>query len=409
MSPDRQILYVAPSPPYPLTNGQALRHFHFLRAYAELGRVKLAFLYRNEAQLEASRALEPYCESLHPISAVLPPPGLSSEGPRWRRGLAMVNSLTPSIASACAFPEMGRLIENLAPAADLVHVAKLWMAPNAASAVREHSARGVVLDLDDVETVVKRRALASYPPEGWPRWLLEWYDMWRLWRYQRRAVRTFDRVFVCSARDRERLGRSNVDVIPNGATIPDRPLPEESDGQTLLSVGSLRWRPNVDGLMFFVREVLPLVQREIPGVRLLIVGSGAPDEVRRLDDGRRIRVLSNVPDVEPYYREATVAVVSLRVGGGTRLRLLEAFALGRPVVSTSVGCEGVETINGEHLLVSDEPRELAASCVALLREPALRRRLTARGRQLVAEKYGWEAIEDRVKTVAAELLETAPT
>jgi glycosyltransferase involved in cell wall biosynthesis len=403
---DRQILYVAPSLPYPLTNGQALRHFHLLRAYAAVSQVKLVCLYRDEAQLEAATALRPYCESLHPILVSTVARPLSDEdAPLWRRRLELAATLTPSIASAFASRELRRVVDDLAPSADLVHVAKLWMVSNADEAIRLRRApKAVVLDLDDVETVVKRRALAIHPPERWQRRLFERYDMLRLRLYQRRALRLFDRVFVCSQRDQVRLRRANVEVIPNGTTIPSGLLPEESDGQTLLSVGGLAYRPNVDGLLFFVREVLPLIRREVRGVRLLVVGSGVPDEVQRLHDGDRICVYASVPTVEPYYRQATAAVVSVRIGGGTRLRILEAFALGRAVVSTSVGSEGLEAVDGEHLLLADDPHRFAASCVALLREPALRRRLVARSRQLVEQKYAWGPIEDRVKAVATELL-----
>lgn len=402
---DRQILYIAPSPPYPLTNGQALRHFHFLRAYSEIGQVRLAFLYRNEAQREAGVALTPYCESVHPISAL--PDEQLEHGSLWHRRLDAVATLTPDIASACAYPEMARLVSGLAPSADLLHVAKLWMAPNVESFARRRDGPAhTVLDLDDVETVVKWRALTTYPPPHWRRRAFEWYDLLRLWRYQHRALRNFDRVLVCSRQDREWLHRANVEVIPNGAVVPGQPLPDESDGRTLLCVSSMRWRPNVDGVLFFARDVLPLIQREVPDVRLLVVGSGAPPDVQRLHDGRRIAVFSDVPALEPYYRQATAAVVSLRVGGGTRLRMLEAFALGRPVVSTSVGCEGVEVNSGEHLLVSDAPDGLAASCIALLRDPRLRSHLVARARDLVSSRYAWEAIEHRVRALANGLLET---
>jgi glycosyltransferase involved in cell wall biosynthesis len=160
----------------------------------------------------------------------------------------------------------------------------------------------------------------------------------------------------------------------------------------------------VDGLLFFVREIFPLVRREVSGARLLVVGSSIPADVQRLHDGDSISVVGDAESLEPYYRQATAAVVSLRIGSGTRLRILEAFAFGRPVVSTTVGCEGLEVTPGEHLLVADDPRGLAQACVTLLREPELRRRLVARSRQLVEAKYNWESVEEQVRAVATNLL-----
>lgn len=402
---NRRILYIAPNLPYPLTTGMALRQFHLLRAYAGVGPVTLAFFYREETQLEAAGALKPYCESLHPVALSTVKRSLTGDAPLWKRRVEQTATLTPSIACAFSSAAMRRTVDALAPSADLVHVAKLWMVPNAERAVQRAGRHtSVVLDLDDVETVVKRRALAIASPERWQRRLFEGYDVLRLWLYQRRALGMFDRVFVCSRRDRERLKSANVVLIPNGATIPPAALPEESDDRTLVCVGSLGYRPNVDGLLFFVREIFPLVRREVSGARLLVVGSSIPADVQRLHDGDSISVVGDAESLEPYYRQATAAVVSLRIGSGTRLRILEAFAFGRPVVSTTVGCEGLEVTPGEHLLVADDPRGLAQACVTLLREPELRRRLVARSRQLVEAKYNWESVEEQVRAVATNLL-----
>jgi glycosyltransferase involved in cell wall biosynthesis len=384
----------------------ALRQFHLLHAYASVGPVKLAFFYRDKGELGASNALRRYCDSLHPIAfdTVYRPP--SKDVALWRRRLEQTWTLAPTLAYSFESREMRDLVEQLASDSDLVHVAKLWMVPNVITALRENRGRlSTVLDLDDLETVVKQRSLALFPPKRWQRRLFEWYDMQRLRRYQARSLKLFDRVLVCSNTDQRRLGGRNVSVIPNGTMIPARVLPEQADEPTLLCTGTLRYGPNVDGVLFFVREILPLVREDVPGVRLLIVGRAPAEQIRALHDGNRVLVVGDVPSLEPYYRQATATVVSLRVGGGTRLRILEAFAFGRPVVSTSVGCEGLEVTNRQHLLVGDEPGKFAKACVELLKDPELRRRLVAHGRRLVEDKYDWRSIEDRLKTVADEVLD----
>jgi glycosyltransferase involved in cell wall biosynthesis len=134
-----------------------------------------------------------------------------------------------------------------------------------------------------------------------------------------------------------------------------------------------------------------------------------PPRISALHDGETLIVSADVPSVEPHYREATISVVPLRAGGGTRLKILEAFALGRPVVSTSVGCEGLDVIGGEHLFVADTPAAFAESCVTLLRNPGLRRTLTMNARQLAEQRYSWNAIEPQIGELVAELLGGHPT
>lgn len=399
-----RILYIAPAQPYPLNTGMARRGFHLLRGYASVGVTRMV-CFGDEG--ESQEELRQYCEDIHtiPKSAI----SRRTHGSGWRARLEMMGTLDPTLVSRFESPQMGAIVERLADWPDLVHVAKLWMVPNVARLLhRKRPLAATILDLDDVETVVQRRALTANRADRWHRRAFERYDLIRLWWYQRRALQTFDRVFVCSDQDRQQLGQKNVLVIPNGATVPDSPLPDDTDDRTLLYTCNLSYQPNVDGLLFLVNDVLPLVRREIPDVSLLVAGSGPSQQVLDLQRDPRIQVVGSPPSLEPFYRQATVAVVSLRVGGGTRLRILEALALGRPVVSTSIGCEGLSVTAGEHLLVADDAEGLARSCVTLLRDRPLRRRLAAQGRELVKQQYSWGSIEERVRACARSVLERNP-
>jgi len=398
-----KILYIAPSIPYPLNNGMALRGYHLLRAYSKVGLVKLACFANDDGA--AAEGVREFCEAVYPVptNTIL----RREHGAGWQARWEMARTLVPAIATGFTSPQLSQLVARWTDWADVVHVAKLWMIPNAERLLgpgRRGGAR-TILDLDDIETVVKRRYLAVNRPTRWTRRVFERYDLWRLSRYQARALKRFDRVLVCSDRDRALLGHRNVAVIPNGATCPAQPLPEEGDGRTLLCVSNFAYPPNVEGLAFLVKDVLPLIRRDIPDVRLLVVGRKASANGLGLETDANIRVVSDPPSLEPYYREATISVVTLRIGGGTRLRILEAMALGRAVVSTSVGCEGLDVTDDEHLLVADDAPELARQCVTLLQDPDRRRRLAIRGRALVEERYTWDSIENRVRKAAEELLD----
>jgi glycosyltransferase involved in cell wall biosynthesis len=145
-------------------------------------------------------------------------------------------------------------------------------------------------------------------------------------------------------------------------------------------------------MFYFCREILPLIRAEEPGVRLTIVGRAPTPAVRRLADEAGVHVTGRVDDVRPYLGEATAYVVPLRIGGGTRLKIFEAMAMGKAVVSTTVGAEGLPVTSGEHLLVADEPQTFARAVVGLLRDPDRRHRLESAARALVLERYDWSAV-----------------
>lgn len=407
---DRTILYISPQIPYPLDVGIRIRIFNLLSAYARLGKVRLVFFYQREEELAGMDALKPYCDSFHPVSSRTRYEERFFMHPPWRRRLEQALTRMPLNLRLLFSTEMQRIVEDLAPASDIVHVSRLQLAPYIESLFRKRpDGQRFVLDLDDLETVIKRREFKLHPSAGWKRNAWDYLNLLRLWFYQRKALRLFDRVFVCSEKDRVCLGQGrNVVVVPNGANVPEAIFPDESDGRTLLYLGTLSYPPNRDGLFFFLNEIFPRIRKEVAGARLFIVGKNPPAEITELHDGKTIWVEGNVPSVEKYYRQSTVSIVPLRMGSGTRLKILEAFAMGRPVVSTSVGCEGLRVANGEHLLISDDPIAFATSCVDLLKNPLLREGLVLRARKLVEGDYTWEAVQALVENRSRELLEKGP-
>lgn len=231
----------------------------------------------------------------------------------------------------------------------------------------------------------------------------------RMLRYEARTLQRFDGVLAVSDADRATFARlypgairGPVHVVPTGVDttyfspdprIPDERIPNpEPQIPSLVFTGSMDWLPNEDAMLYFCREVLPLIRAEEPNVRLSVVGRAPTPPVTRLDDGISIRVTGRVDDVRPYLREATAYIVPLRIGGGTRLKIFEAMAMGKAVVSTAVGAEGLSVTSGEHVLLADEPRTFARAVVRLLRDTDRRRRLESAARALVVEKFDWSAV-----------------
>jgi glycosyltransferase involved in cell wall biosynthesis len=224
-------------------------------------------------------------------------------------------------------------------------------------------------------------------------------------------------VAAVSEEDRRTLLRLQpaalIGVVPNGvdtahfsraALAGERAGPLSLAASTLVFSGTLDFRPNVDAVLWFAREVLPRVRARRPEARLLVVGKRPAPALRALAEQGALTLTGEVPDARPYIAGAAVYVVPMRIGGGVRLKLLEALALETPVVSTGMGAEGVAGLRGdEHCLLADDPAGFAVAVLRLLDEPTLARRLGAAGRELARARYDWTAIVPRLEALYAEL------
>jgi sugar transferase (PEP-CTERM/EpsH1 system associated) len=222
----------------------------------------------------------------------------------------------------------------------------------------------------------------------------------RMLRFERRTLERFDGVLAVSDADRDTFEhlypgslRKPAHVVPTGVdTEFFAPKPSAAASRRLVFTGSMDWLPNEDAMVFFVREVLSLIRAEEPDVTLSIVGRAPTPAVRKLAREPGVHVTGAVDDVRPYVDEAAVYVVPLRIGGGTRLKIFEAMAMGKAVVSTTVGAEGLPVVDGTHMMLADDPRSFARETVALIRDLDRRRQLERAARALVVSKYDWSAV-----------------
>jgi len=166
-------------------------------------------------------------------------------------------------------------------------------------------------------------------------------------------------------------------------------------------VGAMFYEPNVDAVRFFAREILPRIRKQSPRARFVVVGRDPHPDIAALHDGDTITVTGTVDDVGPYLRQASVAVVPIRFGSGTRIKILEAFAHGTPVVSTTLGAEGLEVAHERELLLADAPEKFAAACVRLAGDGCLQESLAKQGLDLVRRRYQWQDVERQVQALIA--------
>jgi polysaccharide biosynthesis protein PslH len=292
-----------------------------------------------------------------------------------------------SVREAAALAELGS-----GPGYRAVHVLRLYLAPFAEPylASRAPDRPGCRIDLDDHEVTTRRRIAGLLRENGnEPAARVEEWEADRYQALGAALLPRFERVYVAAAADRDLVAAehpgADVRVLAN-VVRPPGPLPPPPDGETFtfLFVGNFGYYPNDDAARYFCAQVLPLLRAGAPGpFRVRFVGADPSAAVRGLAGEPEVTVTGPVADVTPWYESAHAVIVPVRAGGGTRIKILEAFAHRRPVVSTPAGAAGLEVTAGRHLLLADSAQDFAARCVLLMRDPGLRRALADRGASFV--------------------------
>jgi len=395
-----RILYITDYLPYPLIAGDLIRNYNLICCVAKSHQVSIVG-FQIPGSCNSITHLEKYCE--HIEGAYLPN----------RRKLFRLHRMFSYLLSGTPydfeFLYSKELIWKIKALTSSVHFDIIQIEHSRMALYRE-----AVLSDARTKHVLTFHNVASHQYDRIANIILTPLKRARTWLYSRMLRRWepyyaehFDRCIAVSTDDRNLLLSANprlkVAVIPNGIdTRRYQRLPMEEIHPTLLMVGSMSYLPNVDGAIWFCHEILPIIKKALNNIQILIVGSSPSPEVTRLD-GNAVCVIGQVDDVIPYYKQSAISIVPLRAGGGTRLKVLEAMALGRPIVSTTIGCEGLDVVDGEHLLIADHPEQFAEKIVQLLTKTDLYRHITQNARQLVEEKYDWKIISEKLLGVYSEL------
>jgi glycosyltransferase involved in cell wall biosynthesis len=240
-------------------------------------------------------------------------------------------------------------------------------------------------------------------------------------RFEGDAMRRFELVLAVSDADRATLARlypgrlrQPVHVVQTGVdTEYFRPQGSDPSAPHLVFTGSMDWLPNEDGMVYFVKEILPRIRARIPAATLSIIGRAPTPAVRRLAErDAGITVTGRVDDVRPHVAAGVVYIVPLRIGGGTRLKIFEAMSMGKAVVSTTVGAEGLPVSHGRDIAIADDPQAFADAVVALIQDPDARHRYESHARRLVVERFDWSSaaqdFEAALANVCGRVPDTSP-
>lgn len=392
-----KILFVAPYLPSPARFGGQRRMEGLVRGLARDHEVSFVSFNSSDAYTEESVvATEAYCKSVKTLPDLDP----RTVGEKRKLQLrSLVSRRSFESLQVARRKDFQRLIDQQL-AADDFDVVQVEFANMAQYRFRSPRKQPVlILDEHNIEYDLQKRTAGS--ADGALRLVYNSLNWRKLGFEERGAWKRFDGVVLTSDRDRDVLRQSNTSVptkvIPNGVDVDQfRPSEQATDTDHLLFFGANNYFPNHDALLYFIDEVLPKIVEKRPNAKLSIVGPGVQPAVQA-KASKHVEIVGFVDDLMPHLERASVIVVPLRIGGGTRLKIVEAMAKSKAIVSTRIGAEGIDVTHGKDVLLADDAQGLANEVVRVLEDPALARRLGEKARELAVQSYAWAAIVRRLE------------
>ncbi|HBY93611.1 MAG TPA: glycosyl transferase family 1 [Chloroflexi bacterium] len=416
------ILFLTQVLPYPLDAGPKTRAYHVLRYCAAAGhKVTLLTFTRNADRSEYVQHLRTYCTAVHTV------PMRRSRARDVGHLLRSLVSPTPFLITRDWVPGMAARVRDVAirhPVFDVVHADQLWMAPYALLA-RHAGGNGrqpaAVLDQHNAVFQIPHR-LAQQESNPLKRALLA-VEGRKLVRYEKEVCRRFDHVVWVTEEDHAALdgrgpngqgrggrqrsgstgrrGTRRFSIIPICVDTEMQPvIPRRPDAFRVTFLGGLHWPPNSEGVLWFARQVWPFIAEQVPSAVLTVIGKEPPRALVEIGGGRSaagdlpsgVEIPGYVTDPRPYLAETAVFIVPLHAGGGMRVKILDAWCWGLPVVTTRVGAEGLRARDGENALLADTATTFAQAVVRVMRAPEVSMRLAAEGRRTVETFYDWRRV-----------------
>ena len=400
-----KMLFLSLRCPYPPHRGDRIRSYHFIKQLSKQYAITLVYFAESQSDIEAAKYLEPFCERV--------------EWVRFHRSFAFMNtglhclSRRPLQLHYWYAPQMQRKVNQLLAEEhfELIHAQLFRMGQY----VTKVQGPAKVLDLcDSLALNLNRRANLDSIPK---RFLVKLEEK-RVRRYEIDIMKAFDRGTVVAHFDRDYLLKQDdsldLSIVPMGVDLgyfrssleyhaQSSDLTMAASSPLLLFTGTMNYFPNADAATYFCNEIFPHVREQYPKARFYIVGNHPSEQIRRLEEQDGVVVTGYVPDVRPYFEEASVFVAPLRAGSGIQTKNLEAMAMGVPVVTTSVGAMGLEADVGKELLVADTPLAFAEQVTHLLANEHMRENIAQTARTRVETDYSWDAIGERLKDVYTQI------
>jgi polysaccharide biosynthesis protein PslH len=393
-----KIVVICPLVPYPLTEGGKKAVYYPLKYLAARGYQITLLCTTEHIDEEANKELSK-------ISNLV-----ITQNKKKPTVLGLVRSLfsrTPYILSRFHNKKhLQKILERTAAGCDCVQIEGIHAAFYGLE-IKKRFHVPVILRLVNLESA----NLASYA-DHYPNPIIKWFlrfEVFKMRRYEKRTASQFDKVLMITEEDERKLRLDtpsvNTVVIPGGVDLQHfTPTEDVEEEGSVLWMGALQWPPNQDSFWWFYRCIIPILVKERPSIKIYVVGSNPPQEILQLSH-INISIVGQVEDVRDYIRKVQVCVVPLRAGSGIRMKLLEMFALKKAVVSTSLGCEGMQVEHGRHLLVADSAQAFADAVITFLSDEKLRQECSRHAFEFVKQHYDWERIVDKYEEVYKNILQ----
>lgn len=398
-----KLLVFYPYAPWPLDRGTYQRTFHLLRGLARRHEVDFLALTEPGVGEETRAVFTAFCREVEFVPFEHPP---------WQRLVPdrLLNPL-PSNVQHWQSPRVSEAVDRrLTPGRyDLVMICDLVLAPYVLPHAH-HTPFTMDRSRVDLQFQLMEHRTLRFPLRTRA---LRWESYAKLWFYERRVARATALEIVCGPDDRVFILRrvsssAPVLVLANGVDLeyfrPDSAPDARAAEPTVMFCGAMDYSPNIDALRWYFGEIHDRLLALVPNLRVLVVGKNPVEEVRAHGARPGVTVTGGVPDVRPYYRRAWLQMVPLRIGGGTRLKIVESLAIGTPVVSTTIGAQGLDLEHGREILLADEPASFATALAHALDDPAQRESIAAAGLAAARARFGWPAISDHLSAEFDRLL-----
>jgi polysaccharide biosynthesis protein PslH len=404
----KKILFITEKFPYPLDSGGRIRTYNILKGLSQKYEINLVTAIEHDDQKTYIHELEKYCFRVDTVEV--------PADTKFSLGLKILNNIgssIPIVVKRHHLHGIAAIVRARAAECDAVHFdhldASIYMSDipkNAKTVIDEHN-------------IVSNQVRTSADCESNPlKKLYMRLQQKKTEQYEATVCEKVTRCFVCSDTDRTYLRNmatnANVETIPNGVDLnyfTDKSRRSHTSasgsetGQSIVFVGALDYGPGGAAVKFFCDDVLPLIHTVMPELNFIAVGQNPPSYLKDLGKRDfRINITGRVDDVRPYLAQSKVFVVPLRSGSGTRLKILSAMAMMIPVVSTTIGAEGLNISHGENILIADTPEKFSEAVIMLLRDRTLADSITRKARKLVEETYSWEVITDKLLSAYGNIL-----
>ena len=398
-----KLLWVKAGGLLPPDMGGKIRSYNILKQLARRHEITLFTFYPKHPD-DQHLCGNGFFANIVPVPLPLPPRRSLAE---YIRSARMMAAGRPVTIDKFLYPEVRRRYAELLASSTFDAIVCDFLVP--ASLMHWKTPPPTILFTHNVEAQVWERhyKITSNPFMKTACWL----ESRGLAAAERRYVEQADHVVAVSENDRAFFLRyiesSRISVIPTGVdTEYFQPFPEPEQPDTMAFTGTMDWMPNEDGVVYFADKILPLIRGEISDAAFWVVGRRPPRRVQALASSHVV-VTGSVDDIRPYLGKAAVCVVPLRSGSGTRIKIFEAMAMGKAVVSTTMGAEGLPVRHGENIVLADAPSDFARHVVQLMRDPQRRAQLGLAARQLVEENYGWPSVAARFDQIVQAVLSHA--